>query len=580
MMRPDQIAYLQSRGCTASDWKNVEIHPESDLSLIKNVDFRGKVSIGKVSREAGDTAGIANALIIDSVIGDLPSIRNIGSFIRNARIGNRVTITNVGRIEEEPEARYGTGTAVAVLDETGSRPVYIYPGLSAQVAAMMTLYPKWTEEYFLPLLEDKWNSEQCPLDIEDGATITDSQVLVNMHIGAEVKIEGALSLINGAIINNAPSGKCIAYIGAGVDAENFIIEDGVVASGALLRNVYVGQGAIIEKRFTAHDSLFFANCSMENGEACALFAGPYSVSMHKSSLLIASQSSFMNAGSGTNFSNHMYKLGPVHWGVMERGVKTASNSYFMWGGRVGAFSLIMGNHKTHPDTSSFPFSYLFSDERGNTIVAPGQMLKSCGLLRDAQKWPKRDRRIKHRIPMHDHIHFDVLNPATIQSLIKGVNILNKLQEEQPDAAGMINYEGLRFRAKSIATGLRLYKLALLRYLYEKSHEAEWEHLEIKENNVIERWVDLAGQIMPRSVIELAMSATNPQAIQAIFDEANQRYAAMELKWAKSLAEGPFKSLMPEAPHAILELNEHLESDRASYKKSLADEIAMLSEIAK
>lgn len=82
----------------------------------------------------------------------------------------------------------------------------------------------------------------------------------------------------------------------------------------MIRNCYVGQGSVIDKGFTAHDSLFFANCSMENGEACAVLAGPYTVSMHKSSLLIGCQTSFMNAGSGTNMSNHMYKFGPVHWG--------------------------------------------------------------------------------------------------------------------------------------------------------------------------------------------------------------------------------------------------------------------------
>ena len=37
--------------------------------------------------------------------------------------------------------------------------------------------------------------------------------------------------------------------------------------------------------FSAHDSLFFANCNCENGEAAALFGGPYTVTMHKSSLV-------------------------------------------------------------------------------------------------------------------------------------------------------------------------------------------------------------------------------------------------------------------------------------------------------
>ena len=42
---------------------------------------------------------------------------------------------------------------------------------------------------------------------------------------------------------------------------------------------------------------------------------------HKSTLLIAGMFSFMNAGSGSNQSNHMYKLGPIHQGAMERGAK-------------------------------------------------------------------------------------------------------------------------------------------------------------------------------------------------------------------------------------------------------------------
>ena len=81
-----------------------------------------------------------------------------------------------------------------------------------------------------------------------------------------------------------------------------------------------------------------ATALFENGEACAIFAGPFTVSMHKSSLLIAGMYSFLNAGSGSNQSNHMYKLGPIHQGIVERGSKTTSDSYILWPARVGAFS--------------------------------------------------------------------------------------------------------------------------------------------------------------------------------------------------------------------------------------------------
>ena len=51
----------------------------------------------------------------------------------------------------------------------------------------------------------------------------------------------------------------------------------------------------------------------------------------------------------------MYKLGPIHQGTMERGAKTTSDSYILWPARVGTFSLVMGRHVNHADTSNLPF---------------------------------------------------------------------------------------------------------------------------------------------------------------------------------------------------------------------------------
>ena len=93
---------------------------------------------------------------------------------------------------------------------------------------------------------------------------------------------------------------------------------------------FVGQGVQLGKQFSSENSLFFANCEGFHGEACSIFAGPYTVTHHKSTLLIAGIYSFYNAGSGTNQSNHMYKLGPVHQGVLQRGSKNGSFSYMRW----------------------------------------------------------------------------------------------------------------------------------------------------------------------------------------------------------------------------------------------------------
>lgn len=134
--------------------------------------------------------------------------------------------------------------------------------------------------------------------------------------------------------------------------------------------------------------------------------------------------SFMNAGSGSNQSNHMYKLGPIHQGTLERGAKTTSDSYILWPARVGAFSLVMGRHVNHSDTSNLPFSYLI-EQNNTTYLVPGVNLRSVGTIRDAQKWPKRDQRTDTN--KLDFINYNLLSPYTVQKMFKGRETLKNLR---------------------------------------------------------------------------------------------------------------------------------------------------------
>ena len=63
----------------------------------------------------------------------------------------------------------------------------------------------------------------------------------------------------------------------------------------------------------------------------------------------------------------------------------------LWPAKVGAFSLVMGRHDSHQDTSNLPFSYLI-EQQSTTMIMPGANLRSVGTQRDARKWPKRDAR--------------------------------------------------------------------------------------------------------------------------------------------------------------------------------------------
>ena len=571
-----EIRQLEQQGCRSSDWKSVHIAPGCDLSLIRNVEFSGECTVGVLDSTQYPSCGLNNVRLHDCRLGNGVSIRNIGGSIINATIGDEAVIENVGRIEFEPETSCSLGLHVSVLDETGSRPVPIYPGISAQSATLMARDPKLAEDEIIPQTLLHCEELDFRPAIGEKAVIKDCGSLFNVSVDREVIIEGARYLANGIVINNAAPGRPLSYVGSGVDADGFIIEDGRVDSGVLLRNVYVGQGVTLEKGFTAHDSLFFANCSMENGEACALLAGPYTVSMHKGSLLIGAQTSFMNAGSSTNQSNHMYKLGPVHWGILERGVKTSSNSYLMHGAAIGAFSLLMGDHKTHPNSTEFPFSYLFGDDKGSTVVVPAMMLRSCGLMRDEMKWPTRDRRLKRKLPMHDRIIFEVLNPFTISRILTALDTIDELLHLPADDDRFIRYKGMKISKAALERAKHIYTLAVFKYLYTKLPDGCFpeDSVFVPDQNPVE-WIDLSGLIMTRDALNEARRADTVAEREEIFDNAFESYPDLEREWILSTFDERWRVEPERIKIKAEDFDQLIEDDRSSYRESLQAESDML-----
>ncbi len=545
-----EVAQLEKQGCSSPSWESIKISPVLDLNKIRNVRFFENVTIDE-----------------GAVVRDVPG------GISNCRIGKNAIVENVARIEFEPEAPCGVGIQISVLDETGSRPVVAFPELSSQIATLMAREPKWLSRNLQDTIGDFIDMKIPSPEIGDDAVVRDCGRLLNVCVGAGATVDGAQSLVNGSIINNAAPGRPLAYVGHGVNAENFIIEDGKVDAGCIVRNCYIGQGVELEKGFSAHDSLFFANCSFENGEACALLAGPYTVSMHKGSLMIGCQTSFMNAGSSTNESNHMYKLGPVHWGLLERGVKTASGSYIMFGAKIGAFSLVMGAHKTHPDSSSFPFSYLFGDERGATVVVPGAMLRSCGLLRDEKKWPTRDRRLKRKLPLHDNITFNVLTPFTVDSMLKAIDTITELLSHPADDDLYVRHKGMKFTRAALERAKTLYTAAIFKYL---SRVLPDHTIPPSDGCEAGEWIDLGGQIMPREVLDQILKSESVPEAQEILDEAFARYDEYEHQWIGRRFGNWWRNHEDMIETGASQFDQLVEDDREEYLENLSRETRMLS----
>jgi len=417
-LRPEERDHMTGQGCGCDDWSNVRVAEGFDCEKVRSTYFSGQVRLGvfekKVSFAGGveKSAGISNARIHNCTIGDNVFINQVTNYIANYVIEDEAVIDNIDLLVVDGASCFGNGVEAAVVNEAGGREVPIYDHLSSHLAYLMVFYRHRSEvvKKLRGMISEYCDSVRSSVGlIGKGSRLINCRTIKNVKVGANCTIEGIDRLENGSI--NSSQEQSV-YIGPGVIAEDFICCGGSkVTNGTIINKCFVGQSSELAKQYSAENSVFFANCGGFHGEACSIFAGPYTVTHHKSTLLISGLFSFLNAGSGSNQSNHMYKLGPVHQGVVERGSKTTSDSYILWPAKVGAFTVVMGRHYRNSDTSNLPFSYLIEHE-DESILVPGVNLRSVGTIRDARKWPKRDKRSGDQ--NLDFINFKLLSPYTVQ----------------------------------------------------------------------------------------------------------------------------------------------------------------------
>ena len=501
-LTPGEIAALEASGSTADDWSSIEVAEDFHPSQLRGARLGGRVRLASGVR-----------------------IRNSG--VRNYDIGAGTLVEEVVRLECRGESAFGNGTEVAVMNENGGRTVRIYSGLTAQIAYMAAVYrhrPALVAALDRMARRAADSARSAQGSIGRDCRITDCRLLRDVCIGHGATLEGVSVLSNGTVGD-------FSRIGIDVKAYDFVTaEHALVDNGSLIERCFIGERCIFDRGYTASDSLFFANSHCENGEAVSIFAGPYTVSHHKSSLLIAGMFSFFNAGSGSNQSNHLFKSGAVHQSVHLRGCKFASSAYIMSPALEGAFTMVMGHHSYHHDTSAFPYSYLIEKE-GRTHLMPGANLTSFGAVRDIEKWPARDRRSVKR----DVISFDEYNPYITGAMLQAVDILHSLQEQDPDAPVFTHNKTL-IRSAALQRGLKLYNKAIVAALGAMLSRGGSDPRYDGDG----QWLDLGGQYITRRETEAILAAvdrgelTTTEAVDNRFRVFAVHYDDYAHSWAKQV----------------------------------------------
>ena len=531
-----QVKQLQAQGCSAADWTKVLVAPGFDPAAVVRTSFSGTVRIGstagavKTAHGLEKPAGLYDANLVDCTVGDRCRIAGISVHVARYDVEDGACIEDVGVLQANPGASFGNGVEVEVLNEAGGREVVLFDGLSSQFAHLLCLHryrPELVRKLKAMAAAEAARAKSDRGRIGAGAKIVSCREIVDVRVGPAATVCGAASLVNGTILS---SPEAPTMVGSGVIARDFIVaESSRVDGGAVLTRTFVGQGCQMGRQYSSENSLFFANSEAFHGEACSVFAGPYTVSHHKSSLLIAGLFSFYNAGSGTNQSNHMYKLGPCHEGKLARGCKTGSFSYMMWPCVLGPFSVVLGKHTSTFDTSDYPFSHHEARGDGKCVMIPGLHLTTVGTVRDGAKWPSRDRR---KGPVkRDVLSFAVFSPYTVGKMMKASRSLKEISEATEKTVEEVSVGGALVRRPILRTGMKYYRTGIEMYLLEKVVERVEaaaaagkpdlrKVLAVPEGAVHSAaWVDIGGQLMARDRLLKLEEAVEKGAVASAADLA-------------------------------------------------------------
>ncbi len=537
-----EINILEDNGCWAEDWSNVQVDDDFQPAFLRRVMFYGEIRLGvfetsiEVSQGFYKHTGIYNATLRNVSVGDNCLIENVGNYINNYTIGDGCYISNVSTLETTEGATYGEGNLISVLNEVGEGNVLLFDRLNSQTAAFMVkhAHDKELKDAIRRMIrEDIRVSAPERSTLGNRVKVINTKEITNSVIGDDCEVNGASRLSDCTIISTPQAN---VYIGTGVICENSIINYGSsIINSVKMQDCFVGEACQLSNGFTASASVFFANCYMSNGEACAAFCGPFTASHHKSSLLIGAQFSFYNAGSATNFSNHAYKMGPMHWGILERGTKTASGAYLLMPATIGAFSVCFGKLMHHPDTRNLPFSYLIA--YGDTMyLSPGRNITTVGLYRDIRKWPKRDMRPAGA--QLSIVNFDWLSPFTVEEIVKGKKILEDLRKASGEDVSSYNFHEYVIKSNSLLKGIKYYDVALRIYMGAVIKRRLKEDPELSApltDTGLGSWTDLSGLLLPTSEEQRLIEDIKDGVLDTVdkvngrFHDIHQHYA--EYRWA-------------------------------------------------
>lgn len=361
-----EIEILEKNGNRCEDWSQISVDPAFTPNRISGSSFAGKVFLPAFYGTLlmpGDVAaptGIYSSTIHDSVIEN--SLIHHVSLMSNIWVLQGAVVQNVGSLVANGKSHYQIAAEIAVGNETGGRPVRIFPDITPELVKLQ-LFSKVdaeTNRAFVQQMESWRNEVLLPYGIVGkSAIIANTNIVRNSWIGEHVRIDGASKIRNSVVLGSLENPT---YIYDGVILENSCVQEGAkLHSTALIKDSVLMKRTKIGNKAIVNSSIICPCVHIDEAEVTHSFVGPLT-QMHHHSLLIAAlwPEGHGNLGYGANVgSNHTSRM-------PDQEVMPAFGMFFGLGVNIkfpanfseSPCSVIATGVTTAPQRLKFPFSLI------------------------------------------------------------------------------------------------------------------------------------------------------------------------------------------------------------------------------
>ena len=137
----------------------------------------------------------------------------------------------------------------------------------------------------------------------------------------------------------------------------------------------------------------------------------------------------------------------------------------------------------------------------------------------------------------------------------------------------LRYKGMKFTRAALERARHLYELAIYKYLH--IHIADNGFPPREPGSEATQWVDVAGLLMPRTLLRTAMQKENIKEMEQVFDEAFRHYHNLQRAWIASRFDDRWRRPAEVIADYAAEFDRMIEEDRKKYLDDLAAQNNML-----